>query len=98
MEIVRPGVQGSVARLTVLTGVLALLATVGAGMLNLAATLGISYEAAQKIIDLLLSAWSIWSVIGVILTIVGTGGFGIGILFTAKWLAQKLGAKYAAAW
>ncbi|MFD2696119.1 uberolysin/carnocyclin family circular bacteriocin [Sporolactobacillus shoreicorticis] len=64
----------------------------------LASTLGISSYAAKKAIDIISTASSIYAIIGLIAAIVGGGGIGVGILFTAKALIKKFGKKYAAAW
>lgn len=62
----------------------------------LVTTLGISSRAAYKAIDIVSSAGTIWSIIGLIGVAVGSGE--IGILFTAKALVKKFGKRYAVAW
>lgn len=65
---------------------------------NLVATLGISAYASKKIIDIISTAGTIWSVVGIVATIAGSGGIGVGVLATAKFLVKKYGKKYAARW
>lgn len=68
------------------------------GVYQLAGMLGLSFTTAQKVIDILLAAWSIWTVIGIIAAVTGAGAIGYGILATAKYLAKKYGRSYAASW
>ncbi len=65
---------------------------------NLASTLGISTYASKKVIDIISTAGTIWSVVGIVATVVGSGGIGVGILAIAKTLAKKYGSKRAAIW
>ncbi|MDO4605292.1 MAG: uberolysin/carnocyclin family circular bacteriocin [Helcococcus sp.] len=65
---------------------------------NLTSTLGISAYAAKKIIDIISTASTIWSIVGIVAAVVGTGAIGVGILATAKTLVKKYGKAWAAAW
>lgn len=65
---------------------------------NLASTLGISSYASKKVIDIISAAGTIWSIVGIVAAVVGTGGIGVGVLVAAKVLAKKYGKKWAAAW
>lgn len=86
------------AWLAVLLSTLTLVAGIGAGTMRLASMLGINQSVAIKVIDILLTAGDIWSVIGIITVITGAGAIGYGILVTAKALAKKYGRTYAAMW
>lgn len=65
---------------------------------NLTSTLGISTYASKKVIDIISTAGTIWSIVGIVAAVVGTGGIGVGVLITAKALAKKYGKKWAVAW
>lgn len=71
---------------------------VGNANAHLVSTLGVSSYAAKKIINIISTASTIWSIIGIVGAIIGSGGIGVGVLFTAKALIKKYGKKYAAAW
>lgn len=91
-------IRSNMGRLVVLASTVALIGGFGAGVMQLASMLGITYYTAKKVIDLLLVALDVWAIIGVIVTIIGTGGISIGLLYTAKALAKRFGARYAAMW
>jgi circularin A/uberolysin family circular bacteriocin len=65
---------------------------------HLVSTLGLNGYAAKKIIDIISAATSIWAIIGLVAAVIGGGGIGVGILATAKWLANKYGKAYARMW
>lgn len=65
---------------------------------DLTSTLGISAYASKKIIDIISTASSLAAIVGIIAAVAGGGAIGVGILATAKALAKKYGAAYAAAW
>ena len=67
-------------------------------MFDLAGMLGVDFYAAKKIIDIVATAGTVASVIGIIAAVAGTGGIGVGILAAAKALARKYGTKAAATW
>ncbi len=65
---------------------------------QLAANLGISTYTAKRIIGILMSAWSIWAVIGIVLSTAGAGFWAVGLMESAKYLAKKYGTKWATMW
>ena len=91
MRVLHSTPRVSIGWLAVFMSALALVAGIGAGSMQLASMLGISSYAAKKVIDILLMAWNIWSVIGIIAAITGVGAIGYGVLATAKALAVKYG-------
>ena len=64
---------------------------------NLVSTLGISSYAAKRVIDIVSTAGNVAAVVGIVAAVIGGGGIGVGILYTAKRLVAKYGARYAAA-
>ncbi len=85
-------------RLLVVFIMFMLVSTVGLGTMELTSMLGISGYAAKKIIDIIAAAGTIWSIVGIVTAVAGTGGVGVGILFTARALVKKFGKRYAAMW
>ena len=80
-------------------GVPALSFDFGGGVAHLAGMFGLSFGAAQRIINVILTAWSIWAAIAAIVAITGGAGIiGVGIIASAKAIAKRYGARYAAAW
>ncbi|PZN00949.1 MAG: circularin A/uberolysin family circular bacteriocin [Bacillota bacterium] len=91
-------VRQHAAWLCIIVGVMALVVGLGGATLRLAGMLSLDLYTARRIVDLLLTGLDIFTIISIIATITGAGAVGVGVLATAKWLAKKYGAQYAAAW
>jgi len=65
---------------------------------NLISTLGISSYAATKIIDIVATAGSVYSIIGIVAAVIGSAGFGVALLVTARSLIKTYGKQFAKAW
>lgn len=83
---------------TLICSSILLLAFFGMYNTKLAGMLGISFYTAKRIVDIVSTAGSIYSVIGLVAVVAGTGGVGIGILFTAKALLKKYSRQWVASW
>lgn len=90
--------RGGIVWLAILMGVLALAAGIGAGSMQFAATVGVPLYVAQKVINILMTAINIWTVVSIIGVITGVGAINVGLLTLAKYLAKRYGAQYAVAW
>lgn len=66
--------------------------------LQLASTLGINAYAANKVIDIVSTAGTVYAIVGIVAAIVGGGGIGVALLASAKALAKRYGKTAAAAW
>ncbi|HFU4495885.1 TPA: uberolysin/carnocyclin family circular bacteriocin [Streptococcus suis] len=65
---------------------------------QLASTLGINAYAANKVIDIVSTAGTVYAIVGIVAAIVGGGGIGVALLASAKALAKRYGKTAAAAW
>lgn len=65
---------------------------------NLVAMLGIDGTTAMAVINKVLNAVNLATIVASIGAITGAGAIGVGLLQTAKWLALKFGKKRAQAW
>ncbi|WP_273887267.1 uberolysin/carnocyclin family circular bacteriocin [Rubrobacter naiadicus] len=71
---------------------------INACMTDLATNLGISYYAAKKAIDIIVTFSNIALILSLLASVVGAGIFTAGIVAIAKRLALRYGERYAAAW
>lgn len=65
---------------------------------ELVAMLKISRHAANRVIDIISAAGTVYAIVGIVAAVVGGGGIGVAILASAKALAKRYGKTYAAAW
>lgn len=65
---------------------------------ELVAMLKISRYAANRVIDIISAAGTVYAIVGIVAAVVGGGGIGVAILASAKALAKRYGKTYAAAW